>query len=149
MGVLYYNAHMQLATETKLDFDRTVGDEDRFKIRRTIDSFADAANTSNTETLENLISDSTVIEGFSDLPFVKQEFISVISRWKVGTRIMRFPKLKLTYGHYLFHLSGTYEEFTDNILATEGTIELDLIKRDEGFQFVRIHFFPRMRLSEE
>ena len=62
---------------------------------------------------------------------------------------MRFPKLKLSYAHYLYHLTGTYEEFVDGILATEGTIELALVKSDRGFEFVKIAFFPRMRLAED
>ena len=140
---------MQLTTETLLDFDRSVDTEDRFAIRKTIVKFADAANNGNTAELENLISDSTVVEGFSDLPFMKQEFISVISRWQGGARIMRFPKLKLSYNRYLYHLSGTYEEFVDNILVTEGTIEMSLIRKDHTFQFVKIIFYPRMRLAEE
>ncbi len=31
---------MKLTTETTLDFDQTVGTEDRFAIRRTLDTFA-------------------------------------------------------------------------------------------------------------
>lgn len=142
---------MQITTETKLDFDHSVGAEDRFAIRRMVDFFANAANKGLIEELNKLISDSTVIEGFSDLPFVKQEFISIVSRWQ-GTgreRIMRFPKLKLTYSHYLYHLTGTYEEFLNNVLVTEGTIEMALIKKEDLFQFVKIIFYPRMRLAEE
>lgn len=146
---MYYNISMPMTVETKLDFDRTVDTEDRFVIRRTIAAFANAANSSDVESLEKLISDSTVVEGFSDLPYMKQEFISVISRWVGKNRVMRFPKLKLTYSHYLYHLAGTYEELLDNILVAEGTIKLSLIKKDEGFQFVKIVFFPRMRLAEE
>ena len=140
---------MHLTTETLLDFDRSVDTEDRFAIRKIIDRFANAANNGNIGDLEILISDSTVVEGFSDLPFMKQEFISVISRWKGGARVMRFPKLKLSYNRYLYHLTGTYEEFIDKILVTEGTIELALVKIDEQFQFAKIIFYPRMRLAEE
>ncbi len=148
---MYYNIFMELITETKLDFDNTVSTEDRFAIRRAIDMFARAANSGETEVLQRMISDSTVIEGFSDLPYVKQQFISVVTRWQKSKKkhVMRFPKLKLSYGHYLFHLTGTYEEFVDNILATEGTIEMALNKTDSGFEFVKIIFYPRMRLSEE
>jgi hypothetical protein len=142
---------MELTTETKLDFDNTVGTEDRFAIRRAVDAFANAANGGDIQKLSDFIAESTVVEGFSDIPFMKQEFISVISRWQTHGKkhVMRFPKLKLSYSHYLYHLDGTYEEFVDNILATEGTIEMAMIKNDEGFQFVKITFFPRMRLSEE
>ena len=142
---------MEITTETKLDFDQTVGTEDRFAIRRAIDSFADCANLGDVEKLNSMIADATVIEGFSDLPYVKQEFISVISRWveQKQNRIMRFPILKLSYSHYLYHLSGTYEQFADNILVTEGTIELAMIKQDDGFKFVKIIFYPRMRLAED
>lgn len=142
---------MELTTETKLDFDHTVSDEDRFMIRRSIDAFANMANKGEIEDLQRMISDSTVIEGFSDIPFVKQEFISTISRWLKSGKIhvMRFPKLKLNYSHYLYHLKGTYEEFVDGILSTEGTIEMAMIKGENGFQFVKIVFFPRMRLSED
>ncbi len=140
-----------MITETKLDFDQTVSTEDRFTIRRVIDSFASAANIGNIEKLDTLISDSTVIEGFSDLPYVKEEFLLVLSRWMSHGQkhIMRFPKLKLTYGHFLYHLTGTYEEFVDGILSTEGTIELALIKNDRRFEFVKITFFPRMRIAED
>jgi len=142
---------MQLPTETKLDFDQTVTDEDRFAIRRFVQSFADAENAGDVEKLNEYISDSTVIEGFSDLPYMKAEFISVVSRWseKKSKRVMRFPKLKLSYSRYLFHLTGTYEEFIDNILATEGTIEMALVKTEDSFQFVKIIFYPRMRLAED
>lgn len=148
---MYYNKGMELTTETKLDFDQTVGTEDRFAIRRAIDAFAKSANTGDIERLNNFISASTVIEGFSDIPYMKQEFISILSRWQGGARkrVMRFPKLKLSYSHYLYHLTGTYEEFVDNILATEGTIEMAMIKTDGGFEFVKIIFFPRMRFAEE
>ncbi len=142
---------MELTTETKLDFDNSVGTEDRFAIRRAIDSFADCANRGEIDALNNMISDSTVIEGFSDIPYMKQQFISVVSRWQGSDRkrIMRFPKLKLFYNRYLYHLTGTYEEFADGILSTEGTIELALVKTDDTFKFVKIAFFPRMRLTEE
>lgn len=142
---------MQLPTETKLDFDQTVTDEDRFAIRRFVQSFADAENAGDVEKLNQYISDSTVIEGFSDLPYMKAEFISVVSRWseKKSKRVMRFPKLKLSYSRYLFHLTGTYEEFIDNILATEGTIEMALVKTEDSFQFAKIIFYPRMRLAED
>ena len=140
-----------MITETKLDFDQTVSTEDRFTIRRVIDSFASAANIGNMEKLDSLISDSTVIEGFSDLPYVKEEFLLVLSRWWSNGQkhFMRFPKVKFTYGHFLYHLTGTYEEFVDGILSTEGTIELALIKNDRGFEFVKITFFPRMRITED
>lgn len=142
---------MELITETKLDFDNTVGTEDRFAIRRAIDAFAVAANSGDEEKLNDMISDSTVIEGFSDLPYIKQEFVSIVSRWasRKQKRIMRFPKLKLSYTHYLYHLNGTYEEFADNILVTEGTIELAMVKHEDGFKFVKMIFFPRMRLTED
>ncbi len=148
---MHYNVGMELTTETKLDFDQTVGTEDRFAIRRAIDAFAKSANDGAIEKLDSFISDSTVIEGFSDIPYMKQEFISILSRWQGSSRkrVMRFPNLKLSYSHYLFHLAGTYEEFVDNILATEGTIEMAMIKNDRGFEFVKIVFFPRMRLSDD
>lgn len=142
---------MELTTETKLDFDQTVGTEDRFSIRHALDDFAEAANTGDSENLNKMIADSTMIEGFSDLPYIKEEFISVVSRWvsQNQKRIMRFPLLKLSFSHYLYHLTGTYEQFADNILVTEGTIELAMIKQEDGFKFVKIIFFPRMRLAED
>ena len=142
---------MQLTTETILDFDRTAGDEDRFLIRHFLADFVTAANSGDIATLTEMISDSTVIAGFSDIPFMKQEFISVVSRWQTKKRMMRFPKLKLSYSRYLFRLTGTYEEFMDNVLVTEGTIEMALIRVDTEtkFQFVKMQFYPRMRLNEE
>jgi hypothetical protein len=69
-------------------------------------------------------------------------------------RFMRFPELKLSYSRYLFHLVGTYEEFLEGVLITEGTIELSLVKNNndddiEEYQVVRMIFYPRMMLQEE
>lgn len=142
---------MSLSIETKLDYDRTVGTEDRFAIRKVVDQFVAAVNQGNREVYEKLISDGITIEGFSDIPQVKQGFTTMLERRFKGNglRFMRFPILKLSFSRYLYHLEGTYEEFIDGILATEGTIELMLIKNEIGYQLVKIIFYPRMRLSEE
>lgn len=140
---------MTISVETKLDFDRTVSTEDRFAIRKMIDRFVQSVNANSSSIYRGVFSDAVVIEGFSDLTELKENFCNDLERrFKKGDRVMRFPGLKLSYSRYLFQLEGTYEEFVNGILATEGTIALSLIKEDEAYKIVRIIFYPRMRLLE-
>lgn len=141
---------MSISVETKLDYDRTVNTEDRFAIRKAIDKFVNAVNKCETEMYQNMISDGAIIEGFSDIPQVKQGFITMLSRKFItpGIYFMRFPTLKLSYNRFMYHLEGTFEEFSEGILATEGTIEIALIKNESGFQIIKIVFYPRMMLRD-
>ena len=141
---------MSLTVETKLDFDRSVNTEDRFAIRKLVDLFVRSVNQGDREVYAPMVWDAIVVEGFSDIPYVKQGFVNMLSRkfTNGGERLMRFPALKLTYTRYLFQLQGTYEEFDDGVLSTEGTITVNLIKNEHGYQLVRILFYPRMIQSE-
>lgn len=142
---------MSIPVETKLDFDRSVSTEDRFAIRKAIDSFVRLVNKQAIDESSAMISDGVVVEGFSDIPQVKIGFVSMLKRrfGNQGLRMMRFPELKLSFNQFIYHLEGTYEEFADGVLAIEGTIELSLIKNSDGFQFVKIILFPRMMLNED
>lgn len=139
--------NMKLDTETTLDFDRTVSTEDRFTIRRWIDSVVTALNTGNREVYVPAFSDRLYIEGFADRGISLHEYAAAFE--KAATRLVaRYPMLHLSYQHYLYHLSGTYEEFLDGLLVTEGTVEFALQKlEDEGFTIVRMKFFPRMLMQ--
>jgi len=142
---------MPLTVETKLDFDRSVSTEDRFAIRKAVDVFVSSVNKADTEAYSSMISDAAVIEGFTDIPYVKEGFVNMLARkFTPGAeRFMRFPQLKLSYTRYLYQLQGTYEEFDDGVLATEGTITLNLVKGEDGYQIVRILFYPRMMMQDE
>lgn len=142
---------MSISIETKLDCDRTVSTEDRFALRRALDSFVTAVNRAEVDAYQQMLLGGAVIEGFSDIPQLKQEFISTLSRRFTGdnNNLMRFPKLKSSYNRFMFHAEGTYEEYRDGILATEGSIELALVKTNDKFQIAKIVFYPRMLLNEE
>ncbi len=142
---------MSISVQTKLDYDRSVGTEDRFAIRKAMDAFVNMVNHGNKEAYGPMISDGALIEGFSDIPYVKQGFVAMLSRRFKGDGLwlMRFPELKLSFSRYLFQLAGTYEEYADGILVTEGTITISLIKNTTEYQFVRIIFYPRMMLKNE
>jgi hypothetical protein len=142
---------MSATAETKLDFDRTVNTEDRFAIRKTLASFIRAVNNGQPESYGPILSDAVIVEGFSDIVQVKQGFLTMLQhRFNgQGRRLMQMPQLKLSYSHYLFHLKGTYEEIDDGLLATEGTIEISVIKEDQNYKIVRIVFYPRMMLTED
>lgn len=142
---------MSLTIETKLDFDRSVSTEDRFAIRKVVDAFVKSVNKSEREEFAPVISDAAIIEGFTDIPYVKEGFVNMLARRfnSNANRFMRFPELKLSYSRYLFQLNGTYEDFDNDVLATEGTITINMIKNDSGYQIVRILFYPRMMLQDE
>jgi hypothetical protein len=142
---------MPVAFETKLDFDRSVNTEDRFAIRKVLDKFIYCVNNAQVDIYSAMLSDAAVVEGFSDIVQVKAGFVSMLSRRFLGNgkRTMRLPEVKLSYSRYLFQLKGTYEEISEGILSTEGTIEIFLIKEDQKYKIVRIIFYPRMMLSDE
>ena len=141
--------YMAISLETKLDYDRTVSTEDRFTIRKVMDKLVKAVNNQQVAVYTDMFSDAVIVEGFSDIPAVKQGFCqSLERRFKTGDRTMRFPELKLSFSRYLFHLDGTYEEYLHGILATEGTITISMIKEDENYKIVRIMFYPRMMMQE-
>ncbi len=142
---------MSISAETKLDYDRTVSTEDRFAIRKALDHFVWAVNRGESDIYRAMISDGAIVEGFSDIPQVKSGFITMLSRRFSGDSksFMRFPQLKLSSNRFMYHMEGTYEDFVDGILATEGTIEISMIKSGENYQFAKIVFFPRMKLKDE
>jgi hypothetical protein len=145
-----YNNYMPLALETKLDFDRTVNTEDRFAIRRVLARFIEAINEGHSSVYSGMLSDAAIIEGFSDITQVKEGFVGMLNfRFAGKSRTAALPQLKLSYSRYLFHLKGTYEETIDGVLATEGTIEMSLIKDEKSYKIVRIIFYPRMRYSDD
>lgn len=140
-----------MVTETKLDFDRTVNTEDRFAIRKALGGLIEAINNREESQYAQMLSDALVVEGFSDIVQVKAGFLTML-RQKFRTdndRSVQMPKLKLSYGHYLYHLKGSYEEVLEGILVTEGNIEFSLIKENGNYKVVRIIFFPHMILADD
>lgn len=137
--------------EIILDYDRTVDTEKRFIIRRFLDSFVEAVNAGDRDELQAIISDGITVEGFTDFVILKQNYIGMLLRkfGKSPRNYMRFPILKLTYRNSLYKLNGTYEEFIDNILVTEGTVDLQLITANESYQIIKIKLYPRMKLQDE
>lgn len=142
---------MTPSKETTLDYDRTVGTEERFAVRRFIDEFVSAVNTGDKEKYNPMISDAASIEGFSDFTALKEGYVDMLSRRFSGSKkdYLRFPLLKLSFHKGVYQLTGTYEEFLDDILVTEGTVEIFIISRDGQYQFAKIKLFPRMKLKED
>ncbi len=141
---------MNKLAETILDFDGTVGTEDRFAIRRFIARFLEIVNNAQVSEMDTVISDSTTALGLSDFPLQKKQIIEMFYKKFFGRRhnYLVLPKLKLSFNKFMFHLSGTYEEYEQGILTGAGTIDLALIKNDDSFQFVDFKFYPRMRKQE-
>ncbi len=148
---LLFCYNIPMATETKLDFDRSVNTEDRFAIRKALASLIEAINRREEDVYAGMLSDAMIVEGFSDIPQVKAGFLIMLRQKfsQENDRVVQMPNLKLSYSRYLYHLEGTYEEILEGILVTEGTIEFSMIKEDEQYKVVRINFFPRMVLSTD
>lgn len=142
---------MTPSTEITLDFDHSVGTEDRFVIKHLLEDFVDIINNQPQDELNQLISEAAVAEGFSEFAMQKPQLLDMFYKKFYGRRksFIRFPKLKLSSTHSLFDINGEYEEYLEEILAAAGTIKMSLIKTDDGFKFVGFKFFPRMRMQIE
>ncbi len=140
---------MKPTIEITLDFDHTVGTEDRFKIKHLIQDFVDIVNNQSHEELNKMISNSAVAEGFSEFTMQKSEFLDMFYKKFYGRRnnFIRFPNLKLTMNKNLYNINGEYEEYIEEILTTAGSVQMSLIKSDDDFEFISFKFFPRMRMQ--
>lgn len=136
--------------ETIFDFDRTVGTEDRFAIRRFISNCSTLISQANKHDIEALIADGATVSGITEFPLQKKQAVDLFYKKFFGRRhnFISFPKMKLSFNKFMFHLSGSYEEYEEGILSGYGTIELALIKKDEKYQLVDVKFFPRMLKQE-
>src|SRR5207247_533654 len=103
-------------------------------------------NNFNLESIKNKFSEELTVEGFTDSILNCKEYIEFIIQQKRATKIdlVRYPNIKVSFRHFLFHLSGTFEGYSSGIIAYEGTIEIKIIKQDEQFKLVYIKFYPRM-----
>lgn len=133
--------------ETSLDFDNTVGTEDRFAIRHFMADFVDAVNNQGKTEIASKLAPSAIAEGFSEFTLQQPALVEMFYQNFFGRRhnYITTPKLKLTFHNHLFHLHGDYEEYQEGILSAAGTIELDVVKQDTDYQITRIKFYPRMR----
>jgi hypothetical protein len=137
--------------ETSLDFNNTVTTEERFEIRKFINSFVSTVNDKHQDSIEHFIADGFVAEGLSEFAMQKPQLLGTFYRKFFGRKnnYMWFPKLKLSYTNNLYRLDGTYEEYQQGILSAEGDVKVDLKKtEDQGYVLIGLKFFPRMRLVE-
>lgn len=141
---------MHEKAEITLDFDHTVGTEDRFVIRHFVTDFVEAVNNQGKHEVAGFIADSATAEGFSEFALQKPQLVEMFYKKFFGRRhnYISLPKLKLTSSKFLFRLNGNYEEYQEGILSAAGSIDLSVIKQDEKFYLVSMKFYPRMRVSE-
>lgn len=142
-----YNMNMAHSVETTLDFDHTVGTEDRFKIRHFMTRFVDAVNNEGKDEIAAVLSPSIIAEGFSNFSLQQPELVEMFYKNFFGRRhnYIAIPKLKLTFNNHLFHLHGDYEEYQEGILSATGTIDFNLVKQEDDYLITSIKFYPRMR----
>lgn len=142
---------MSMNLETTLDFNNTVTTEERFEIRKFINEFVKTVNEKNLESSEPFIADGFVAEGLSEFVMQKPQLLGTFYRKFFGRKnnYMWFPKLKLSSNKNMYRLDGTYEEYQQGILSTEGDIKIDLKKTEnDSYVLIAMKFFPRMRLIE-
>jgi len=134
-----------------LDFDNSVGTEDRFAIRRFMNLFIETVNNGTREELEELLSDSITADGFSEFTLQKSQISEMFYKKFYGRRhnYINMPKLKLTSSKFFFHLNGSYEEYQEGILSAAGSLDLSVARQNEKFCVVSLKFYPRMRLSDD
>ncbi len=130
-----------------MDFDRTVSTEDRFALRRWLEGYIDKLNNREGE-LVGLFSDNCQIEGFSNEPMERDSFSQMMyDRHNRNNHLARYSELRIKFKNDLYHISGTYEEYLDGVLVTDGTMEFSIMKEEENFLIVKQKFYPRMMLA--
>lgn len=144
------NQSDQITKEIALDFDNTVGTEDRFAIRHFLEDFMDIINNQSQDDLSEMISGAATAEGFSEFVMQKQQILDMFYNKFFGRRnnYINLSKSKLTFIKGLFVINGEYEECSEGILAASGGIQMSLVKTDDRFEFVNFKFYPRMRMSD-
>lgn len=140
---------MKLDTESKMDFDRGIGTEERFALRRWFDRYVQLQNEHNLEMFAELLSDALVVNGFTDMHLQKQSYLDFLKPvvFENSNAVVRYPKVSIAFQGYLFHLKGDFEIYIDGILSCEGEIEMEVIKQEDLYLIVRKVFSPRMMLA--
>ena len=144
-----YNVVMKLTTESRMDFDRTIGTEDRFALRRWLENYIDKLNNREVD-LASLFADDCTIEGFGKEPLLPEIFSKMMyERNNHSNHLARYVDMRIKFKGYLYHVQGNYEEYIDGVLVTDGTMEFAITKEDDIFKIVQQKFFPRMMLAQE
>lgn len=139
---------MNKTAEITLDFDHTISStEDRFNVRHFLEDFVDNINNQSQEALTKFISGGATAEGFSEFTMQKSEILDMFYKRFFGRRssYVNFSNLKLSFTKSLFHIHGVYEEYIEGILSSSGSIDMSLMKVNDGYEFVHFKFYPRMR----
>jgi hypothetical protein len=138
---------MKLTTESRMDFDRTVGTEERFALRRWLEKYVEKLNNREGE-LAGLFSEDCVIEGFAHEPLEPELFSKLMyERNNHTNHLARYVDMHIKFKGYLYHVSGNYEEYIDGVLVTDGTMEFSILKEEEMYKIVQQKFYPRMMLA--
>jgi hypothetical protein len=140
---------MNLDLESKMDFDYSVGTEDRFALRRWFGQFIEAQNKKALSEFEPFLSDQLMVKGFTDNQLSRQQYLDYLQLQLSGNKTLqvRFPNVKVKFKGFLFYISGSFEAYIDGILSFDGSMDIKIMKEDEGFKVVYIELFPRMMLS--
>ncbi len=140
---------MKLDTESKMSFDRSIGTEERFALRRWFDSLVETQNNHNLEEFGALLSDALVVDGFTDIHLRKQSYLDFLKPviFENKTATVRYPNISFSCKGYLYHVRGDFEIYIDGILSCEGEIEIELVKNDEAYMVARKTFSPRMMMA--
>lgn len=135
--------------ETIINSDNSVSTEDRFLIRKFLEDFIEQIAKKEFDKCAQGLDESFVAEGFYDYPVFKKVFLSrLINRAKLPNAFIRLPQLKVFHVKKIFKLHGTYEEYSENVLVTEGSVDLVLMKFEKTFKILKIVFYPRMLLKD-
>lgn len=135
--------------ETKVDFDYSIGTEDRFALRNWLEAFIAAQNTEDVEQVKQFLSVGLVVEGFTEASLSKETFVNFLVKEKQAGRlkVIQYSDTKVKFKDESFVCVANLQGLGDNILYYEGSIELEVVKAAEGFIADYIKFYPRLKVS--
>lgn len=139
---------VKLDVQSKIDFDRSIGTEDRFNLRKWFGKLVEVLNQSNPQIWDEVLATDLVVTGFLDEEMDRSEFETYLTRqFEEGDFVIRYPGLKATFRVGEFILTGNLESFVDGVLTCAGDVELRVVKHEDNFVLQVQNLSPRFRVQ--
>lgn len=138
-----------LAIESKIDFDYSVGTEDRFALRNWFEDCIRAQNAANATEILGSLDEALAVEGLSETKISYDDAAGYIKKaCQKSVRItLHYPNVRVSFKGVLFVLQGSFEGYYKGLLSYDGTFEARVMKQNESFKIVYVKVYPRFMMS--
>lgn len=139
----------KIDTQSKLDFDRSIGTEDRFAIRGWFERLVARLNQTNPQLWKEGLGEGLIVSGLTPKVMDRKNFLLFLgSQFQLGDYTVRYPLLKVQFRNGSFRFRGTFESFTNGILTCSGDVTLTVVKQEDGFYLTTHIVDPTFRVVQ-